>query len=188
VDPRDGPGVRSAASSACACRRSAWGRCCARWGCRRSGPWTGPGSRTRRRCGAGMPRSTPRSASTLPRWAPRSGSPMRRGALRRPRGHHLGAGLADPGGSDHRDRVAVNLISAVTAKGALRFAAYHGTLTGPVFIDCCRRPLADTPRRCSALSMAIRCTARAPSRSSPPPPGSGCACFPAGLLARAQPW
>jgi hypothetical protein len=25
------------------------------------------------------------------------------------------------------DRVGVNLISAVTAKGALRFAAYHGT-------------------------------------------------------------
>jgi transposase len=43
------------------------------------------------------------------------------------------------------DRVAVNLISAVTAKGALRFAAYDGTLTGPVFIDFCRRLLADTP-------------------------------------------
>jgi hypothetical protein len=42
------------------------------------------------------------------------------------------------------DRVAVNLISAVTAKGALRFAAYDGTLTGPVFIDFCRRLLADT--------------------------------------------
>ncbi len=43
------------------------------------------------------------------------------------------------------DRVGVNLISAVTAKGALRFAAYQGTLTGPVFIDFCRRLLADTP-------------------------------------------
>jgi transposase len=43
------------------------------------------------------------------------------------------------------DRFGVNLISAVTAKGALRFAAYHGTLTGPVFIDFCRRLLADTP-------------------------------------------
>jgi transposase len=43
------------------------------------------------------------------------------------------------------DRVAVNLISAVTAKGALRFAAYHGTLTSPVFVDFCRRLLADTP-------------------------------------------
>jgi len=43
------------------------------------------------------------------------------------------------------ERVGVNLISAVTAKGALRFAAYQGTLTGPVFIDFGRRLLADTP-------------------------------------------
>jgi hypothetical protein len=187
VDPRDGPGVRSAASSACACRRSAWGRCCARWGCRRSGPWTGPGSRTRRRCGAGRPRSTPRSASTLPRWAPRSGSPMRRGALRRPRGHHLGAGLADPGGSDHRDRVAVNLISAVTAKGALRFAAYHGTLTGPVFIDCCRRPLADTPAPlfCIVDGHPVHRSGAVKEFAAT---GERLRLFPAGLLARAQPW
>jgi transposase len=45
------------------------------------------------------------------------------------------------------DRVAVNLISAVTAKGALRFAAYQGTLTGPVFIDFCRRLLNDAQGR-----------------------------------------
>jgi transposase len=43
------------------------------------------------------------------------------------------------------DRFAINLISAVTAKGALRFAAYHGSLNGPVFIDFCRRLLHDTP-------------------------------------------
>src|SRR5919197_3084329 len=42
------------------------------------------------------------------------------------------------------DRFAVNLISAVTAKGALRFAAYDGNLNGPVFIDFCRRLLHDT--------------------------------------------
>src|SRR5919201_2083166 len=42
-------------------------------------------------------------------------------------------------------RFSVNLISAVTAKGALRFAAYEGSLNGPVFIDFCRRLLADTP-------------------------------------------
>ena len=45
------------------------------------------------------------------------------------------------------DRVAVNLISAVTAKGALRFAAYQGTLTSPVFIDFCRRLLNDAQGR-----------------------------------------
>jgi transposase len=42
------------------------------------------------------------------------------------------------------DRFGVNLISAVTAKGALRFAAYDGSLNGPVFIDFCQRLLHDT--------------------------------------------
>jgi transposase len=42
------------------------------------------------------------------------------------------------------DRFGVNLISAVTAKGKLRFAAYEGSLNGPVFIDFCRRLLHDT--------------------------------------------
>src|SRR4030095_15066542 len=42
------------------------------------------------------------------------------------------------------DRFSVNLISAVTAKGALRFAAYDGNLNGKVFIDFCRRLLDDT--------------------------------------------
>jgi transposase len=41
------------------------------------------------------------------------------------------------------DRFGVNLISAVTAKGALRFAAYDGNLNGRVFIDFCRRLLHD---------------------------------------------
>ncbi len=43
------------------------------------------------------------------------------------------------------DRFGINLISAVTAKGALRFAAYDGNLNGPIFIDFCRRLLHDTP-------------------------------------------
>jgi DDE superfamily endonuclease len=43
------------------------------------------------------------------------------------------------------DRFVVNLISAVTAKGALRFAADDGHLNGPVFLDVCRRLLHDTP-------------------------------------------
>jgi len=41
------------------------------------------------------------------------------------------------------DRFGVNLISAVTAKGKLRFAADAGHLNGPVFIDFCRRLLHD---------------------------------------------
>jgi transposase len=43
------------------------------------------------------------------------------------------------------DRFGVNLISAITAKGKLRFAAYEGNLNGPVFIDFCRRLLQDAP-------------------------------------------
>jgi transposase len=43
------------------------------------------------------------------------------------------------------DRFSVNLISAVSAKGKLRFAAYDGHLNGPVFIDFCRRLLHDSP-------------------------------------------
>jgi transposase len=41
------------------------------------------------------------------------------------------------------DRFGVNLISAVSAKGALRFAAYEGNLNAVVFLDFCRRLLAD---------------------------------------------
>jgi transposase len=41
------------------------------------------------------------------------------------------------------DRLGVNLISAVTAKGKLRFAAYDGHLNASVFIDFCRRLLHD---------------------------------------------
>jgi transposase len=43
------------------------------------------------------------------------------------------------------DRFGVNLISAVTAKGKLRFAAYDGNLNGTVFLDFCRRLLHNSP-------------------------------------------
>jgi transposase len=42
-------------------------------------------------------------------------------------------------------RDSVNLISAVTPAGALRFATIDGTLNGPKFIDFCRKLLHDTP-------------------------------------------
>lgn len=41
-------------------------------------------------------------------------------------------------------RFSVNLISAVTPKGKLRFSVVPGTLTAPKFIDFCRRLLHDT--------------------------------------------
>jgi transposase len=43
------------------------------------------------------------------------------------------------------DRFGINLVSAVTAKGVLRVAAYDGTLNAPTFIDFCRRLLHDAP-------------------------------------------
>ena len=43
-------------------------------------------------------------------------------------------------------RHSVNLISAVTAQGALRFAAYEGTFTSATFIDFCKRLLHDSDR------------------------------------------
>jgi transposase len=43
-------------------------------------------------------------------------------------------------------RHSVNLVSAVTAQGALRFAAFEGTFTSATFIDFCKRLLHDTDR------------------------------------------
>jgi transposase len=43
-------------------------------------------------------------------------------------------------------RHTVNLVSAVTAQGKLRFAAYDGTFTSTTFIDFCRRLLHDADR------------------------------------------
>lgn len=43
------------------------------------------------------------------------------------------------------ERFSVNMISAVTAKGALRFAVYEGTTNAASFIDFCTRLLRDAP-------------------------------------------
>jgi transposase len=42
-------------------------------------------------------------------------------------------------------RYSVNMISAVSAKGALRFAVYEGTTTAATFTDFCKRLLHDAP-------------------------------------------
>jgi transposase len=42
-------------------------------------------------------------------------------------------------------RFSVNMISAVTAKGALRFAVYEGSSNAETFIDFCKRLLHDAP-------------------------------------------
>ncbi len=43
-------------------------------------------------------------------------------------------------------RHSLNMISAVTAQGLLRFTTYTGSFTGPVFIEFCQKLLADTER------------------------------------------
>lgn len=42
-------------------------------------------------------------------------------------------------------RLTINMISAITAKGALRFAVYEGNTNAAVFIDFCKRLLHDAP-------------------------------------------
>jgi transposase len=42
-------------------------------------------------------------------------------------------------------RHSINMISAVTAQGLLRFATYTGSFTAETFIEFCRKLLADTP-------------------------------------------
>ncbi len=41
-------------------------------------------------------------------------------------------------------RFSLNMISAVTAKGLLRFSTFNGSMTGEKFIEFCRRLMADT--------------------------------------------
>lgn len=43
-------------------------------------------------------------------------------------------------------RHSLNMISAVTAQGLLRFSTYTGSFTAKLFIDFCRKLLADTPQ------------------------------------------
>jgi Winged helix-turn helix len=97
-----------------------------------------------------------------------------RGALGRSRGHDLGAGGQTPVVAAPGDRFGSNLIAAVAAKGALRFAADEGRWHGSVVIDCCRRLLADGPGPVVLVLMVIRCIAPRPSRRSRRRPTGGC--------------
>ena len=51
----------------------------------------------------------------------------------------------DPAGEEHRARYSVNMISVVSAQGALRFAVYEENTNAAVFIDFCKRLLHDAP-------------------------------------------
>jgi hypothetical protein len=74
------------------------------------------------------------------------------------------------------DWFGINLISAVTAKGKLRFAAYDGSLNARCS-STSAGGCSTTPRAwCFWSWTVIRCTAPRPSSSSPPPRMGGCAC------------
>ena len=85
-------------------------------------------------------------------------------------------------------RYSVNMISAVSAKGALRFAVYEGNTNAATFIDFCKRLLHDARR--AGLSHRRRAS-RAPRhrdkavRRLHGRPAK--AVLPARLLTRAQP-
>jgi hypothetical protein len=85
------------------------------------------------------------------------------------------------------DRLGVNLISAVTAKGKLRFAAYDGHLNASVFIDFCRRLLHDVPSPVFLCWTATRCTGPRRSRPLLRRPRAAAAVLPAGVCARLNP-
>ena len=73
------------------------------------------------------------------------------------------------------NRFPVNMISAISAKGALRFAVYDGNTTAATFIDFCKRLLHDAAGPVylivsTSSSTGIPRTARPPPGSSLPPP------------------
>ena len=107
----------------------------------------------------------PRSAPRRPRWAPRSTSPTRPGCARTTMPGTTWAPVGrTPVVATTGDRFGVNLISAVTAKGKLRFAAYDGNLNGRCSSTSAVGCSTTAPVRCFWSWTAIRCTAPRPSR------------------------
>ncbi len=92
----------------------------------------------------GRTRNIPPSGRRPRRRAPRSGSLMRPGSARTT---HAGTTWSPVGQTPQVKntgaRYAVNMISVVSAKGALRFAVYDGTTNAATFIDFCKRLLHD---------------------------------------------
>src|SRR5512144_2852508 len=140
-------GTWSAASSASRCPWSAWAGCCASSGCPRSGRCGGPTQqnpeavdRWKREQFPAIRAQAARAGATI--WfADEAGvrSDNHAGTTWAPVGH---TPIVRTTGARH----SVNLISAVTAQGALRFAAYEGTFTSATFIDFCKRLLHDSDR------------------------------------------
>ena len=77
-------------------------------------------------------------------------------------------------------RFGLNMISAISAQGALRFSVLTGTLTAAGFIafcrGCCTTPASTAAGRCSASSTTIRCTGPRRWTASSAPPTGRCGC------------
>ena len=67
-------------------------------------------------------------------------------------------------------RYSVTMLSAVTAQGALRFRVHEGTVNAEVFIDFCKRLLADASGPVYLIVDGHRSTGPRPPRRSPRPP------------------
>ena len=65
-------------------------------------------------------------------------------------------------------RYSVNMISVVSAKGALRFAVYEGNTNAAIFIDFCKRLLHDAPGPVYLIVDRRAATALLPRRNSYP--------------------
>ena len=74
----------------------------------------------------------------------RSTSATRPGSARTTTPAPPGPRSGRPRGQGHRARHSLNMISAVTAQGLLRFSTYTGSFTGARFIEFCRKLMADT--------------------------------------------
>ena len=121
-------------------------RCCASSACRRNGHCTALTSRTLRQSTGGSASEYPaiqaqaEAASAVIYFADEAGirSDYIRGTTWSPAGQ-------TPQVKNTGARYSVNMISVVSAKGALRFAVYEENTNAAVFIDFCKRLLHDAP-------------------------------------------
>ena len=129
-----------------ACRWLVWAGFCASSACRRSGHCTALISRIPRRSGRWKNQEYPAiraqaEAEGATIWfADEAGirSDYHAGTTWSPVGQ-------TPQVKNTGARYSVNMISAVSAKGALRFAVYEGNTNAATFIDFCKRLLHDAP-------------------------------------------
>jgi hypothetical protein len=73
-------------------------------------------------------------------------------------------------------RFGLNMISAVTAKGLLRFSTFTGSLTADKFIEFCKRLIADTEGPVFLVVDGHPVHRSKKVTTSPPPPTGSCGC------------